>query len=331
MDNMTNIALDAMGGDNAPQAMVKGALDALDHSKDIKIFLVGKKELINKELEQYTYDKTRLEIVHANEVIDTDESPVMAIRKKKDSSLVQGLQLVKDKKVEAFVSSGNTGAVLAGGTFIVGRIKGIDRPALAPLIPTKKGVSLLIDCGANVDAKPSYLVQFAKMGSIYMENVLGIEQPKIGLINIGEEETKGNTLTKETYPLLKEEPIHFVGNVEAREIPSGKADVLVCDAFVGNILLKYTEGLGLTLFGFVKEAIMTNMKSKIGGVLLKKPLKAMAKRFDYTEYGGAPLLGLEGLVVKAHGSADAKVIKNTILQCKKFSNMKINEKIKEKI
>ncbi|TCT16968.1 phosphate:acyl-[acyl carrier protein] acyltransferase [Natranaerovirga pectinivora] len=331
MKDLINIALDAMGGDNAPEAMVQGAVDALNYSDDIKLFLVGKEQEIAKELEKYTYDKNRLEIVNADEVIETDEAPVVAIRKKKESSMVKGLQLVKDKKVEAFVSSGNTGALLAGGTFIVGRIKGIDRPALAPLIPTKKGVSLLIDCGANVDAKPAYLVQFAKMGSIYMENIIGIEKPVVGLINIGEEDSKGNELTKETFPLLKEAPVNFMGNIEAREIPSGKADVLVCDAFVGNILLKYTEGLGLTFFGFVKEAIMSNLQSKLGGMLLKKSLKKMAKRFDYTEYGGAPLLGLDGLVVKAHGSANAKVVKNTIIQCIKFSNMKINEKIKENI
>jgi glycerol-3-phosphate acyltransferase PlsX len=331
MKELIHIALDAMGGDHAPNEIVKGAVEAVNGHKEIKLLLVGMEDKITEVLKQYEYDEERIEIVHANEIIHTDEAPVMAIRKKKDSSLVKGLNLVKEKKAEAFVSAGSTGALLAGATFIVGRIKGIDRPALAPLIPNKKGLSLLIDCGANVDSKPSYLVQFAKMGSVYMENVLGIKNPKVGLINIGEEEEKGNALVKETFPLLKEESINFIGNIEAREIPSGEADVLVCDAFTGNVVLKYTEGLAMTLFGFVKGAINTNFISKMGGLLLKKPLKEMAKKFDYTEHGGAPLLGLEGLVVKAHGSANAKVIKNTIVQCIKFSKMEINEKIKQNI
>lgn len=331
MKELIKIALDAMGGDNAPEAIVEGAIDAVNGHEGIKIILVGQEEAINIILEKHDFDKERIEIISAEEVITNDDAPVMAIRRKKDSSLVKGLNLVKEKKAEAFVSAGSTGAVLAGATFIVGRIKGIDRPALAPLLPTEKGVSLLIDCGANVDAKPSYLVQFAKMGSVYLENVLGIKNPKVGLINIGSEDSKGNTLAKETFPLLKEEPINFVGNIEARDIPTGEVDVLVCDAFVGNVVIKLTEGLAKTLFGFVKNAIMTNTRSKIGGALLKPSLKNMAKKFDYTEHGGAPLLGLEGLVVKSHGSSNAKVIKNSIFQCVKFSEMNINEKIKENI
>ncbi|MCT4687389.1 phosphate acyltransferase PlsX [Vallitalea sp.] len=331
MQEMITVAVDAMGGDNAPNEIIKGCIESINDDNNIKIYLVGNNIIINEQLTKYTYNKEQLEVVDAKETIDTCESPVMAIRRKKDSSLVKGLNLVKEKKANAFVSAGSTGAILAGGTFIVGRIKGIERPALAPLIPHKKGVSLLIDCGANVDSKASYLVQYAKMGSIYFENVLGVKNPKVALINIGEEKSKGNNLVKETYSLLQNEDINFIGNIEARDIPEGKADILVCDAFVGNIILKYTEGFALTMFSMLKKYLLQNIRSKIGTFLLKPALKNFKKSFDYTEYGGAPLLGLEGLVVKTHGSSDAKAIKNTILQCKKFSDQKINKKIKENI
>ncbi|MCT4544211.1 MAG: phosphate acyltransferase PlsX [Vallitalea sp.] len=331
MQNKITISVDAMGGDNAPNEIVKGCIESINDDSNIKIYLVGNNIIINEQLEKYTYNKEQLEVVDAREIIEPCESPVMAIRRKKNSSLVKGLELVKEKKADAFVSAGSTGAILAGGTFIVGRIKGIERPALAPLIPNKKGVSLLIDCGANVDSKASYLVQYAKMGSIYFENVLGIKNPKVALVNIGEEESKGNLLVRETYPLLQKENINFIGNIEAREIPQGKADILVCDAFVGNIILKYTEGFALTMFDMLKKALLQDTRSKIGTLLLKPALKKFKKGFDYTEYGGAPLLGLEGLVVKTHGSSDAKAVKNTILQCKKFANQQINQKIKQNI
>ena len=331
MQEMISVAVDAMGGDNAPIEIIKGCIESINEDSNIKIYLVGNNTIINEHLAKYTYNKEQLEIVDAKETIDTCESPVMAIRRKKDSSLVKAIKLVKEKKADAVVSAGSTGAILAGGTFIVGRINGIERPALAPLIPHKKGVSLLIDCGANVDSKASYLVQYAKMGSIYYENVIGVKNPRVALVNIGEEESKGNSLVKEAYSLLKNEDINFIGNIEAREIPEGKADVLVCDAFVGNIILKYTEGFALTLFSMLKKNLMKNFRTKIGTLLLKPALKDFKKSFDYTEYGGAPLLGLEGLVVKTHGSSDAKTFKNTILQCKKFSDQKINDKIKENI
>jgi glycerol-3-phosphate acyltransferase PlsX len=260
------------------------------------------------------------------------ESPVMAIRKKKDSSLVRALNLVKDGTCDAFVSAGSTGATLVGGQVIVGRIKGVERPPLAPLIPTATGVSLLIDCGANVDARPSHLVQFAKMGSVYMEYVMGVHNPKVGIVNIGAEEEKGNALVKETFPLLKNCPdINFVGSVEARDIPSGAVDVVVCEAFVGNVILKMYEGVGLTLIKKVKEGMMTSLRSKIGGLLVKPALKETMKAFNVEQYGGAPLLGLKGLVVKTHGSSKANEIRNSILQCITFTEQKINEKIKEKI
>ena len=266
----------------------------------------------------------------ATEVIETAEPPVNAIRRKKDSSIVVGMKMVKKGEADAFVSAGSSGAILVGGQTIVGRLKGVERPPLAPLIPTEKGVSLLIDCGANVDARPSHLVQFAKMGSIYMEHIVGIKNPKVAIVNIGAEEEKGNALVKETFPLLKEtKGINFTGSIEAREIPHGQADVIVCEAFTGNVILKLTEGLASTLVGKIKEGMMSTLRSKIGALLVKPALKATLKEFDASEYGGAPLLGLNGLVVKTHGSAKAKEVSNTLIQCVTFKNQKINEKIKE--
>ena len=329
---MVKVALDAMGGDNAPVAIVQGAVDAINTSKDIKVFLVGKEALVKEELAKYNYNAEQIEIVDATEVIEMAEPPVMAIRKKKDSSIVKALHLVKDGSCDAFVSAGSSGAVLVGGQLIVGRIKGVERPPLAPLIPTETGASLLIDCGANVDARPSHLVQFAKMGSVYMENVMGIKNPKVAIVNIGAEEEKGNALVKETFPLLKNtREINFIGSIEARDIPKGYADVIVCEAFVGNVILKLYEGVGGTLIKKVKEGMMTSLRSKIGALLVKPSLKTCLKSFDLEEYGGAPLLGLKGLVVKTHGSSKAVEIKNTILQCQTFKEHNINEKIKNVI
>ncbi|MBC5664095.1 phosphate acyltransferase PlsX [Dorea sp. NSJ-36] len=332
MTDRTIVALDAMGGDNAPKEMIKGAVQALEKTDAVQVLLVGKEDVIRAELAQYTYDKARIEIVNATEVIETAEPPVNAIRRKKDSSIVVGMKLVKEGQADAFVSAGSSGAVLVGGQVIVGRIKGVERPPLAPLIPTEKGVSLLVDCGANVDARPSHLVQFAKMGSIYMEHVVGIKNPKVGIVNIGAEEEKGNALVKETFPLLKgEKNINFIGSVEAREIPHGQADVIVCEAFAGNIILKLFEGVGSVLISEIKKGMMGSLRSKIGALLVKPALKKALKSFDSSEYGGAPLLGLNGLVVKTHGSSTAKEICNTIIQCVTFKEQKINEKIKESI
>ena len=326
---MVNVALDAMGGDNAPGAIVQGAIDAINESKDIKVYLVGKENLVKDELSKYTFDTKQIEVVDATEVIEMAEPPVMAIRKKKDSSIVKALHLVKDGTCDAFVSAGSSGAVLVGGQLVIGRIKGVERPPLAPLIPTEKGASLLIDCGANVDARPSHLVQFAKMGTVYMESIMGIKNPKVAIVNIGAEEEKGNALVKETFPLLKNTPeINFIGSIEARDIPKGYADVIVCEAFVGNVILKLYEGVGRTLIKKVKEGMMTSLRSKIGALLVKPALKTCLKSFDLEEYGGAPLLGLKGLVVKTHGSSKAVEIKNTILQCRTFKEQNINEKIK---
>ena len=328
MAEFVNVAVDAMGGDNAPLEIVKGAVDAVNESSHVKVYLTGQEDAIRSELAKYTYNSNQVEIVHATEVIETAEPPVMAIRKKKDSSIVKALNLVKDGVCDAYVSAGSTGATLVGGQVIVGRIKGVERPPLAPLIPTEKGCALLIDCGANVDARPSHLVQFAKMGSVYMESVMGVKNPKVGIVNIGAEEEKGNALVKETFPLLKNCPdIHFIGSIEARDIPAGYADVVVCEAFVGNVILKMYEGVGATLIKKVKEGMMTSLRSKIGALLVKHTLKA----FDLEQYGGAPMLGLKGLVVKTHGSSNSVEIKNSILQCITFTEQNINQKIKDKI
>ncbi len=328
MADVVKVAIDAMGGDNAPVDIIKGAVDAVNEENGVNILLVGKETVLNSVLAKYTYDKNRITVVNAEEVIETGEHPVEAIRKKKDSSLVKALYLVKQKEADAFISAGNSGAILVGGQTIVGRIKGVERPPMAPLIPTEKGFSLLVDSGANVDSRPSFLVQWAKMGTIYMENVLGIKNPKVAIVNVGLEENKGNQLVKDTYPLLKEcKDINFVGSIEARNIPKGDADIIVCDAFVGNVILKLFEGVGSTFMHKIKATMMSSFKTKIGALLIKKSLKETLSDFDATKQGGAPLIGLNGLVVKVHGNSKSSEIKYAVKQCKKFTEGKINEKI----
>jgi glycerol-3-phosphate acyltransferase PlsX len=330
MSEMVRVAVDAMGGDNAPLEIVKGAVDAVNESSEVKVYLVGSETAVNEELAKYTFPKDRIEVVPATEIIENAEPPVMAIRKKKDSSIVVAMNLVKDGKCDAYVSAGSTGATLVGGQVIVGRIKGVERAPLAPLIPTIKGDTLLIDCGANVDARSSHLVQFAKMGTIYMRDVYGVKNPTVGIVNIGAEEDKGNALVKETFPLLKNCPeINFVGSVEARDIPMGAVDIALCEAFTGNVILKTYEGVGSALLGEIKGVLMKNLKTKIGALLIKNDLKKSLKRFQTSEHGGAPLLGLKGLVVKTHGSSTAKEIKNSILQCITFTQQDIPVKIQE--
>lgn len=333
MSELVKVVVDAMGGDYAPQEPVKAAVEAVTEREDIQVILTGPEDEVHAQLAKYPdYPKDRIQVVPATEVIQTAEPPVMAIQKKKDSSLVVGLKMVKRQDADAFVSCGSTGAILVGGQVLVGRLKGVERPPLAPLIPTEKGVSLLIDCGATVDARSSHLVQFAKMGSIYMENVVGIKNPKVAIVNIGAEEEKGNALVKETFPLLKACPgINFIGSIEARDIPSGYADVVVCEAFVGNVILKLYEGLAGTLMKKIKGGLMSSFRSKLGALLIKPALKKTLKSFDVTEHGGAPLLGLKGLVVKCHGSARSIEIKNGIFQCVQFKQQRINEKIGEHI
>lgn len=329
---MIRVALDAMGGDNSPSEIVAGAVLAVNARNDIMVLLIGPKDVVSYELKKHTYNTEQIEVMNATEIIQTDESPVNAIRKKKDSSIVVGMNMVRHQEADAFVSAGSSGAILVGGQVIVGRIKGVERPPLAPLIPTEKGVSLLIDCGANVDARPSHLVQFAKMGSVYMEHIIGIEKPRVAIVNIGAEEEKGNALVKETFPLLKAcSNINFIGSIEAREIPHGGADVIVTEAFVGNVILKLYEGVGATLMSKVKTGMMTNFRSKLGALLVKPALKETLKSFDASQYGGAPLLGLNGLVVKTHGSSKRTEICNAIIQCVAFKEQKINEKMKESL
>lgn len=324
------IYVDAMGGDNAPCEIVKGCVLAVKEY-DINITLIGFQEEIQKELWKYKYDKNKIDIINTSEIITNEDEPTRAIRRKKDSSIVKGMEFVKENQNSVLISAGNTGALLAGGLLKIGRIKGILRPALAPALPTKNGISLLIDAGANTDCKPQHLEQFAIMGSIYMNKVIGINNPKVGLINIGAEEKKGNELARETYKLLKEANINFIGNVEARDIPYGKADVLVCDGFTGNVVLKLTEGLALYILQSLKENILDNTRSKLGGYLLKPSLKQFKNQFDYSEYGGAPFLGVRGGLIKAHGSSDANAIKNAIAKGIKYLKQEVVLNIEEEI
>lgn len=327
------IAIDGMGGDNAPKAVVEGVIKSINEYQGIEYYITGPKEQIEDELKNYTYDKSLVKIIDAREVISPNEHPVMALKKKKDSSLYKALKLVKDKECDAVISGGSTGAFLAGCTLVVGRIKGIERPALAPIMPGKNGSFMIVDAGANVDCKPNYLVQFAKMGKIYYQGVLGDDNPSIGLVNIGAEEEKGNELTKAAHKLLKEEKdLNFVGNVEPRETSKGNTKVLVCDGFVGNTLLKMYEGVASTLLGMIKEEILASgLISKIGAVLLKPVFNKLKVKFDYKEVGGAPFLGVDGICIKAHGSSDGKAFKNAIRQTKTFYDNGVLEKIKEEI
>lgn len=322
------VVVDGMGGDYSPKAVVEGCVLA-QKEYDLEIVITGPEELIMKELNKYSYNKEKISIVDAKEVIGVNESPVKALKSKKDSSMVKALQMVRDGEVDAIISAGSTGAFLAGCTLIVKRIKGIDRPALAPIMPGKKGAFMIVDVGANADCKPHYLVQFAQMGKVYFENILGINDPSVGLINIGAEEEKGNELTKEAHKLLKGQSFNFVGNVEPRDIPKGEVNVLVCDGFVGNTVLKMYEGVAATIFDELKEKIMSSTRTKIGGLLLKPIFKAFKKQYDYKEYGGAAFLGVNGICIKAHGSSDARAFKNAIRQAKTFHENKVIEKMKE--
>lgn len=326
----TIVALDAMGGDFAPELTVLGALWAVNNDPNITVKLVGQRDAIEAELKKTPYNAEQVEIVEAGEVIETCEPPVIAIRKKKDSSMVKGLYLVKNGEADAFVSLGNTGALLVGGRIIVGTLKGIERPALAFLVPSLKNPVMIIDAGANVDARPSMLVQFAQMGSLYYENVLKVKNPRVGIVNIGEEEEKGNNLVRETFPLLKEcKGINFVGSIESRQMTEGDVEVAVCDAFVGNTILKTYEGVCAAVITMLKGTLKKSLKTKIGAALIQDELKNMLKTFSVEEYGGAPMLGLNGIVVKTHGNSKAEEVRNTILQCREFKENDIVGKIKD--
>lgn len=329
---MVRVAVDAMGGDNAPGEIVKGCLLALQKSEAVKILLCGKEEIL-RQLVGQQYPAERLEIVPASEVIETGDVPVVSVRKKKDSSLVVGMKLIREERANAFVSAGNSGAILVGGQVLVGRLPGVERAPFAPLIPTEDGgVTLLLDSGANVDAKAAHLVQFAEMGSLYMEKALGIEKPRVAILNVGVEEEKGNALVKETYPLLKATPgINFIGSIEAREVLHGQADVCVAEAFTGNMVLKAIEGTASTFQHIIKRAAMSNLRSKIGAALLKPALKEALQSFDASRYGGAPMLGLRGLVVKVHGNAKASEVCNAVLQCETFERQHVLQSIAEAV
>lgn len=324
------IVVDGMGGDHAPKAVVEGCVQALQKA-DIKIIITGRENEIKGELAKHKYDESRLSVIHTEEVISTNEAPVMALRKKKDSSLVRALNLVKNGEADALISAGSTGALMAGATLILGRIKGVDRVALAPVMPGKNAAFMVIDAGANVDCKPNYLVQFALMGKVYFENVLGVKNPSVGLVNIGAEEEKGNELTKAAFPLLMESGFNFAGNVEPRDISSGDVNVLVCDGFVGNTILKMYEGVASNIFSMLKVEIMSSFRSKVGGILLKPVFDRFKKKFDYSEYGGTAFLGAKGICIKAHGSSDAKAFKNAIRQAKDCYDKDIISKIENEL
>ena len=323
------IFVDAMGGDFAPQAPVEGAIEALRRYPQIEVVLAGAIPEMEKYLVNCDDVRSRIELLDAPEVITNEESPVMGVRRKTNSATVKGMLALRNKEADGFVSAGSTGAVLAGGMFRLGRIPGIERPALAPLMPNGKSHFLLIDCGANVDCQPEYLVQFGMMGSAYMQGVMGMENPRVGLINIGAEAEKGNALVKNTYPLMEKAPYNFVGNVEARDVMADVADVMVADGFAGNLILKNTEGVALALLGIIKKEMMADTRGKIAGLIGKPAFRRVKKLMDYTEVGGAPLLGVQGAVVKAHGSSNAHAFSCAIGQLIKMVEGKVVETIEK--
>jgi len=323
------VAVDAMGGDYGPKIIVEGAVQAC-RDFQIDVLLVGVEDIIKREIEKATSSSSRIAIVNASEAIGMGEG-VFAARRKRMSSIRVGTQLVKDGEAEAFVSTGNTAAIVYVSRKILGALKGVDRPALALLVPTMTGMTLLIDVGANVDCQPHHLEQFAIMGQIFMENIIGLSNPRIGLMSIGEERIKGNDLTKEVFARLQAAPLNFIGNVEGKDIYSGKADVIVCDGFTGNVALKVSEGVIETFFNMARNEVMKNLISKIGFFLMKRNVKRLYKKVDYSEYGGAHLLGLRGTCVIGHGRSNAKAVKNAIGLAKEFVINKVQEKIQNEI
>ncbi len=324
--------VDAMGGDHAPEAVIEGCMLALREMPDLYITLTGRSDVILAELNKNDYDEKRINIADAAEVIGMAEPPVEAIRRKRNSSLVKGLELLRDGEGDVFITAGSTGATIAGATLIVKRLPGVKRPALAPLLPTMTGSkAMLIDCGANSECRPSYLAQFALMGSIYMEKVEGVKSPRVGLINNGAEAEKGNELTKAAYKLIKTMPVNFAGNAEGRDLVSGDFDVLVCDGFTGNVVLKFMEGLGSALFSMLKRELKATLRTKIGAAIAMPAFKRFKKQMDYTDYGGALLLGVRGSVVKAHGSSNAKAIRSTLRQAAGFVGGDVVGVIKQEI
>ena len=326
------IVVDGMGGDNAPAEIVKGVVEAaalIDH----EIYIVGQEDLINRELSKHSYNGEQIKIVHASEVITNDDAPVKAVRTKQDSSMVRAINMVKAGEADLFISAGNTGAIMAGGLFILGRIQGIDRPAIASTYPIlgKNSVALLVDSGANAECKPNNLLEFAMMGSIYMEKVLNFKNPSVGLVNLGTEETKGTTVVIAAYELLSKSSVNFKGNIEARDVPKGDCDVIVCDGFVGNVILKLTEGLAWSILKLLKQKFTDGIVSKMGALLLSSKLKELKSEFDYSEYGGAPILGVKGAMIKMHGSSTANAVKNTILKGIPYAENKVVQTIQNSV
>lgn len=326
------IALDAMGGDNAPLETIKGAVAALEEVSELELVLVGKKEVIEAELSKYKYNKEKIEIVDAREIIEMTDEPVVAVKSKKDSSMNRTLELVKDGTVNASVSAGNTGALITASQLKLKRIKGVLRPAIATMFPNKKGHMLMLDVGATADCKPEFLNQYAMMGSKYMEILVGKKNSKVGLLNIGTEEGKGNEVTREAYNLLKEnKSINFVGNVESTEVMNGNIDVVVTDGFTGNMVLKTAEGIGKFILDVIKTEVSKSFIYKLGALLLMPALKVVKSKMDSSEYGGAIFLGLNGISIKAHGNSDAVAIKNAIKVAEKFANLNFVEEMKKVI
>lgn len=322
------IAIDAMGGDHAPKEIVLGAMKALDTYKDLYITLVGDEN----KIKAYTKEHERLAIIHTEEVISGTDEPVRAVRRKKNSSMVLAAKEVSEGRADACISAGNTGALMAAGLFVVGRIEGIERPALAPTLPTIGGEGfVLLDVGANAEAKPDHLVQYALMGSIYSQKVRGIEKPRVGLLNIGTEEKKGNDLTKHTYEMLQNTDIHFIGNVEARDLLSGVADVVVTDGFTGNMVLKTIEGTAMSVIKMLKSALMSSFKTKVAAAILKPDLMKIKAQMDYSEYGGAGLFGLKAPVIKAHGSSDANAVFNAVRQARDMIQHQVTDTIRQAV
>ena len=320
------IAVDVMGGDNAPEAIIRGAVQSCEEY-GYKVVLVGDEKLIKRELKLFDISKLTLEVVHASEIISMDDSPAYACRQKRDSSIMVALRLVKEGKAKACVSAGNSGAIMAASLMHSKRLPGVNRPAIATLLPTLKGMCTVIDAGANVDCKAKHLLQFAIMGSVYFKDIFGIDYPRIGLLNIGGEATKGDELRVNSYNLLERSGLNFVGNVEAKDILKGKADVIICDGFVGNMILKFAEGLSEMMLTMIKEEIKRKTLWKIAAYSLKKAFKNIKKKINYEEYGGAPLLGVSGLSIICHGSSSDKAIKSAIRVAFELISKSINQEI----
>ena len=330
MRDKVKICLDAMGGDNAPASVVEGAiLASRDRKADYEVVLVGDKGRIQRELERLNISNPPFEVAHAPEIVGMDESAAETVRKKKDSSMAVGMRMQKEGKVDGFVSGGNTGAVMATALLTLGHLEGVDRPAIASYFPTEKGVAVVLDVGANADCKARNLYEFGVMGSTYTSYILKRENPRLGLLSIGEESTKGNELTLVSYRLLSESKLNFIGNVEGHDILKGTCDVVVCDGFVGNIMLKFAESIGSYFYFLIKEELRRSILFRTGAFLLKYPLRSLRKSLDYAEYGGAPLLGVDGVCIICHGKSSPKAIKNAIKLASRMVKEEVNQHIKE--